>query len=113
MAEKYTLHEVRQLKTGLHPSRTSAEGRKKMFWEDLDDIELSVSKFVDLMRDRMFDKAAEGYIGWDEKDCQQYIKEQLQDHVDKGDFVDIANIAMMLYFLTLPESEDKQDVNQQ
>lgn len=94
MVEKYTLNEIREM-IPKH-NRTGPKRCQELFWEDLDEIEKAVEHFSDLMRDKMFDKAIRGYSGWDDQSEYDYIKTQLQVHVDKGDYVDIANICMML-----------------
>ncbi len=98
MAKKYTLQEARQLK-GPPRTRTSGAIRKNNFWEDLDDIELAILKFADVMRDKMFDKAAEEYFGWDDKSYTKEIEQKLLEQVEKGNYVNVANFAMMLHFL--------------
>jgi len=105
MAGKYTLREVRQLK-GPARSRESAKDRKKAFWKDLDNIEESISAFAELMLDKMFDKAAEGYSGWDDEENKEYLEKQIRSHIEKADYVDVANIAMMLH-LICPKQEQK------
>ncbi len=88
MAKKYTLHEVRELIKD-----------DKDFFNELSDIDNAVQKFSNLMRDKMFDKAAERYSGWNnnEDDSVVYIEGQLKHHVEKADYIDVANIAMMLH----------------
>lgn len=64
----------------------------------------SVDKFADLMKERLYEKFKKGYRGWDDvskreawmNDLVNQVHEDLQNHKE----VDIANRAMMIYFLT-------------
>jgi hypothetical protein len=107
MAKKYTLQEARNLSLNVQTSRTSLDSKKKMFWDELNDIEQAVCDFADSMRDEMFDKTAEGYVGWDESENIDYIKEQLIDHVNRGKWLGAANFCMMLYRLKAERKDNE------
>lgn len=61
--------------------------------------DLAVDRFAAAMKAKLAKQRAKGYGGWD--DTQQCPTERLQamlvDHVAKGDPVDVANFAMMLW----------------
>lgn len=66
---------------------------------------LALREFTDRMRIKLERARANGRGGWHEPDScgpagkptiQQELSEMLREHVDKGDPVDVANIAMML-----------------
>ena len=90
MAEQYTVNEIFELLNS-----------DVLCVEELERLSTSIAKFSVLMRDKLFDKAVDGHYGWDRKCNEQYIKDSLAEHVKKGDYVDVANIAMMLHFLAL------------
>ena len=94
MSEKYTLQEIRELIPQHY--RTSPERCQELFWEDLEDIDKAVFAFARLMRDDMFDKAAEGYSGWDNQEHKQDIITKLHAHIREGSYVGAANFCMML-----------------
>lgn len=95
MAEKYTLEEIREVIPQHY--RTSRKRCQELFWETLDRIDKTVSAFACLMRDEMFDKAAEGYSGWDNDENKQDIANELSAHIVKGNYVGAANFCMMLH----------------
>jgi hypothetical protein len=68
-----------------------------MFWRDLDNIENAIETFAILMRDEMFDRAAEGYEGWGDESNEEEIKKYLADHVERQKWIGVANFAMMLH----------------
>ena len=104
MADKYTLQEIREIIP--QHFRTSPKRCQELFWEDLDDIDKEVSLFACLMRDEMFDRAAEGYAGWDNDENKQHIANELSAHITKGNYLGAANFCMMLHGFT-PEGEPK------
>jgi hypothetical protein len=59
----------------------------------------ALSLFYQAMCWRLAEKRAEGRSGWhDEGQCStQYLRELLMESVKKGNMVDIANFAMMVY----------------
>jgi len=62
-------------------------------------LSAAVQEFSEAMKVKLFDKTNEGKSGWD--DCAwpvEDIKKQLIEHVEKGDFVDVANFAMFAFF---------------
>lgn len=61
--------------------------------------DIAVDKFAKAMKAKLAKKRAEGYGGWDNPDeCTvRYLAGLLAAHIEKGDPVDIANFAMMLF----------------
>ena len=56
----------------------------------------SLNTFKDEMLDELMDKLSKGYLGWDDAFYENYIKEQLSNHLAKGEWVTVANLAMFL-----------------
>jgi|GEM_PF-3709529 len=61
--------------------------------------ELAVDRFAAAMKAKLAKKRDEGRGGWEDKDdCSQlYLSQLLREHVEKGDPVDVGNLAMMLH----------------
>lgn len=61
--------------------------------------DLGVDRFAAAMKGKLAKKRAEGFGGWsDPNQCTaQYLSELLRQHAEKGDPVDVGNIAMMLH----------------
>ncbi len=61
--------------------------------------DLGVDRFAVAMKGKLAKKRAEGFGGWNDlNQCTaQCLSEQLRKHVEKGDPVDVGNIAMMLH----------------
>lgn len=59
-----------------------------------------VMKFANFMLRKMEKKRNQGYGGWDDPDrCSAgKLSRMLIDHLEKGDPVDVANFAMMIFF---------------
>ena len=55
-----------------------------------------VKKFSAKMKTKVLAKLYEGYGGWDNPGDISYMYKQLNYHVKKCDWVDVANIAMFL-----------------
>jgi hypothetical protein len=59
--------------------------------------ETGVDRFVVAMRRKLTKKRKEGRGGWN-LDCEvSFLRALLAEHVGKGDMVDIANLAMMIW----------------
>lgn len=60
---------------------------------------LAVDRFAVAMKAKLAKKRAEGRGGWEDKDdCSQlFLSQLLREHVEKGDPVDVGNLAMMLH----------------
>jgi hypothetical protein len=77
-----------------------------MEWTRLDK---AVGRFSHAMRKKLFAKLTDDWAGWDNKEMEGDIRASLQGHTDQIDglppedvaenYVDIANLAMMLFFL--------------
>lgn len=77
--------------------------------------DLAVDRFAAAMKAKLAKKRAEGRGGWDDPaQCSVvFLSELLQEHVRKGDPVDVGNFAMMLHqrgFGILPAKEPKARV---
>lgn len=61
---------------------------------------IAVTGFTDLMRSKMRASRAKGRYGWwDRGICTiDDLKTMLANHIEKGDMVDVANIAMMIHY---------------
>ena len=58
---------------------------------------VAVQLFAVAMTDKMVEKAQQGYGGW-LTECEiEHLWRLLKEHVKKGDPVDIANFAMMIW----------------
>ncbi len=63
-----------------------------------------VGVFTNDMREKLYRKSLAGYTGWANRKCKRGIEIQLQNCIDKqiqegGQAIDIANLAMMLWYL--------------
>lgn len=60
---------------------------------------IAVDRFSWAMKSKLEKKRGEGRGGWQNKDeCSaEYLSKLLREHVEKGDPVDVANLAMMLH----------------
>lgn len=59
----------------------------------------AVDRFAAAMKAKLAKKRSEGRSGWDDKDdCSQiFLSQRLREHVEKGDPLDVGNLAMMLH----------------
>lgn len=69
-----------------------------MVGEDHPD-DAAVDKFAEEMKKKLAKKRKEGRGGWEDKSqcTADFLSELLRGHVEKGDPVDVANLAMMLF----------------
>lgn len=58
-----------------------------------------IKVFSDEMERKLHRKLMQGYSGWDDENMKEYLKESIKNHVEKGDWVDVANLAAMLWNL--------------
>lgn len=67
------------------------------FEQHPDDV--AVDRFAAAMKAKLAQKRDEGRSGWDDKDdCSQlFLSQLLREHVEKGDPLDVGNLAMMLH----------------
>ena len=63
----------------------------------------ALNEFKDKMLDELIDKVSRGYVGWDDEFNANYMKEQISNHLAKGDWVSVANLAMFLETLEIEE----------
>lgn len=61
--------------------------------------DIAVDRFAEVMKAKLAKKRDEGRGGWEDKDeCSQiFLSQLLREHVEKGDPVDVGNLAMMLH----------------
>jgi hypothetical protein len=61
--------------------------------------DIAINRFADAMKAKMAKQRAKGYGGWNDKnDCPtNRLQQMLVNHISKGDPVDVANFAMMLW----------------
>ena len=59
--------------------------------------ELGVDRLVATMRAKLWAKRLEGYTGWNNDCTLEHLQQLLKNHVHKGDMVDVANLAMMIW----------------
>ena len=61
--------------------------------------DVAIDRFAKAMKAKMAKQRAKGYGGWDDRtDCPtEHLQQMLVDHIAKGDPVDVANFAMMLW----------------
>jgi len=59
-------------------------------------------KFAHQCRQKLIKKDLAGFSGWDDraKITDEQLASKLQESLIEGDYVDVANLAMMLYFRT-------------
>ena len=74
--------------------------REDALEEDIEKIYKVIDQFAAAMKEKMEEKYWEGYAGWDDiKGVEKVITDRLIEHArrGKGQEVDIANFAMMLW----------------
>ncbi len=61
--------------------------------------DIAVDRFMEAMKAKLAKKRAEGYSGWeDPEQCTMLrLLRLLENHVRKGDPIDVSNIAMMIH----------------
>lgn len=66
---------------------------------DVHPDDIAVDRFADAMKIKLAKKRNEGRGGWaDKTECSQiFLSQLLREHVEKGDPVDVGNLAMMLH----------------
>lgn len=74
--------------------------------------DIAVFRFASAMREKMTKKRDEGYGGWNDKDqCPtERLQTMLDEHLAKGDPVDVANFAMMLWHRNAPTGPSMAEV---
>lgn len=67
--------------------------------EDVHPDDVAVDRFAAAMKAKLAKKRREGRSGWDdEEDCSAlWLSSLLREHVEKGDPLDVGNLAMMLH----------------
>ncbi len=69
---------------------------KEIIVAEKESLKDALNAFKDEMLDELMDKLSRGYVGWDDAFNENYIKEHLSNHLAKGDWVTVANLAMFL-----------------
>ena len=66
--------------------------------EPLHPDDAAVDRFASAMKAKLAQKRAEGRGGWDGPTCNaEFLSRLLREHVEKGDPLDVGNLAMMLH----------------
>lgn len=68
--------------------------------DDIEKINRAIDQFAEAMKEKMEEKYYEGYTGWDDiTGVEGVIVQKLKDHTRRGNgqWVDVANFAMMLW----------------
>jgi hypothetical protein len=60
-------------------------------------IRQAVKIFSEMMKIRMLAKYKQGLRGWDDPTQESIIRNKLADNIGKNDWLDVANLAMMLF----------------
>jgi hypothetical protein len=87
----------------LNESNLVEAGVSDDFLRELHKLTDSVDQFAIEMKHRLIKKMFEGYTGWDDPSMREQwandLRDQLVEDLNNGKEADIANRAMMLYFL--------------
>lgn len=81
--------------------RTKAECPHNSFVE-IEALDALVDAFAMRMKAKLRQKALAGYTGWDDPTLRPGILASLRLHVGKGEMIDVANIAAMLWNMEQP-----------
>jgi hypothetical protein len=57
----------------------------------------AIFEFSGEMEDKMLQKFDDGLRGWDDKLCADIIEKKLKENLERADYIDVANLAMMLH----------------
>lgn len=77
--------------------------------DELIAIDGAIIRFVAAMREKMHNKAFEGFRGWNNPENKILLRNLLQEHLSKDtqtakQMVDIANFSMMLWYIEILEN---------
>jgi hypothetical protein len=64
----------------------------------------ALGRFQEKMEGEFIRKDRAGWIGWDEIDADN-VKYRLLDNAKRGDWVDVANLAMLLWYKSWKEAD--------
>jgi hypothetical protein len=64
---------------------------------DIQRIHEAVNEFASTMFVKMIAKYYDGYKGWNESEQKEFIWAELQTNLKQEDYIDVANLAMMLH----------------
>lgn len=70
---------------------------EREYLEECERLQSVVDEFAAKMIGKLIDKAAEGYRGWDSPANRDMIRQKLLANVKRSDWVDVANLAAMLW----------------
>ena len=64
-----------------------------------------MNTFSEAMFAKIVSKMQQGYHGWDRKDpvIIELLKNRLADNVNRGDWIDVANVSMFLWNMQQPD----------
>jgi len=87
-----------QAKTAAEQERDQLKALREGELHHNDDVVAAM--FSMAMRKKLAKKRADGRSGWDDKDIcsEEFLNKLLCGHIEKGDPVDVANFAMMLWY---------------
>jgi len=71
-----------------------------------------MSSFTEAMFEKLMAKMNAGYHGWDIKDpvMIELLKNRLADNVNRGDWIDVANVSMLLWNMQQPDNAPQNSV---
>ena len=75
-------------------------------------LHIACTQFAARMESKLVNKLLQGRSGWNDPDWPiESIKQQMIEHIEKGDFVDVANFAMFAWHQQLEHvrESDKLD----
>ena len=72
---------------------------EREYLEECERLLSVIGEFATKMFGKLVGKAAEGYRGWDRPANRDMLLRQIREHVERSDWVDVANLAAMLWNL--------------
>jgi hypothetical protein len=100
------MHEYIEVETH---ARKMARAFHPQSWIEKFALTLCIEAFGREMRNKLFDKVDEGFVGWADSTCISVdgLRDKLMVHLEKGDMVDVANFAMMIWNRTPEDTTEK------
>jgi len=72
--------------------------------KETDYFDAFVDIFAERMKIKFRKKLLEGYAGWTDPECKQFMQKSLIEHAQKDDMIDVGVLAVML---SIAEKEGK------
>ena len=89
-------HTARDMREGRFPERSERQRIAVPSAQHPDDA--AVDRFAVAMKAKLAKKRADGRGGWEGSTCSEaFLSKLLREHVEKGDPLDVGNLAMMLH----------------